>query len=261
MCRRIGGVEPVVRCPPEELPLRYRILGPLDVSDGAGAATPTAPKAAQVLAVLLVHANHLVLAETLAEEVWGDEPPASASTTLQTYIYQIRGVLGRDAIETRPGGYCLPIEAGELDLLVFRARARRAQSLLDGDRPDDAFGELRSALSLWRGRPLTDVRAGRLLELELQSLEEERRRAAEMSIEAAFAAGRHRQVIGTLKQMVADEPYDEWLHARLIEALTVAGRRREALHVYATLREVLAEHLGLDPTQELKELERVVLEG
>jgi DNA-binding SARP family transcriptional activator len=104
------------------------------------------------------------------------------------------------------------------------------------------------------------VRAGRLLELEIQHLEEEHRRAAELTIEAAFAAGRHREVIGDLKQMTAEDPYNEWLHARLIEALTLAGRRREALHVYSTLRTLLAEQLGLDPMRELRDLERYVLE-
>jgi DNA-binding SARP family transcriptional activator len=241
--------------------VHYRILGPLEVTKGAEVATPTAPKTAGVLAMLLLHANHLVLAENLTEEIWSDEPPASASTTLQTYIYQIRCALGRDSIATLPGGYVLPVEDSCLDLLVFRSRVRQGQRLLDDGRPDDALGEMRSAMALWRGRPLTNVRTGRILDHELAHLDEERRRAAELVIEAAFAAGRHREVIGKLKQMVAEDPYNEWLHARLIEALTLAGRRREALHVCSSLRKLLAEQLGLDPMQELRDLERLVLEG
>lgn len=60
--------------------------------------------------------------------------------------------------------------------------------------------------------------------------------------------------------MVAEDPYYEWLHARLMEALTLNGRRREALCVYDGLRRLLAEQLGLSPTGELRELERQVLE-
>jgi SARP family transcriptional regulator, regulator of embCAB operon len=240
--------------------VRYRILGPLEVYKDVKPATPTAPKTASVLAVLLVHANHLVLTETLMEEIWGERPPASASTTLQTYIYQIRCALGRSTIATRPGGYCLPVEDDELDLLQFQAHVRQGRQLLDLGQPDQALDALQSGLSLWRGRPLSNVRGGRVLELDLQHLEEERRRAAELSVEAAFAAGRHREVIGDLRRLIANDPYNEWLHARLIEALTLAGRRRDALHAYASLRQLLAEQLGLDPMRELRELERQVLE-
>jgi SARP family transcriptional regulator, regulator of embCAB operon len=239
----------------------YRILGLLEVTKDTEPATPTAPKTAGILALLLLKANYLVLAETLTEEIWSDEPPVSASTTLQTYIYQIRCALGRDSIVTLPGGYVFPVDDAQLDLLVFRTRVGRGQQLLDDGRPHDALDEMRSAMSLWRGRPLTNVRTGRILEQELAHLDEERRRAAELLIEAAFAAGRQREVIGTLKQMAAEDPYNEWLHARLIEALTLAGRRREALHVCSSLRKVLSEHLGLDPMQELRDLERLVLEG
>jgi SARP family transcriptional regulator, regulator of embCAB operon len=210
--------------------------------------------------MLLVHANRLVLTETLMEEIWGENPPASASTTLQTYIYQIRGALGRGTIMTRPGGYSLPVEEAELDLLRFRSKTLQARRLLDLGRPDEALDELRWALSLWKGRPLSNVRCGSVLELDLQHLEEERRRAAEMSVEAAFAAGRHREVIADLRLLIANDPYNEWLHARLIEALTLAGRRRDALQAYTSLRHLLAEHLGLDPMQELRELERQILE-
>jgi DNA-binding SARP family transcriptional activator len=243
--------------------MRYRILGPLEVGQCEGCAevaAPTAPKTASVLAMLLLHANRLVLAEALVEEIWGDHPPASANTTLQTYIYQIRCALGRDAIETRPGGYVFPVAESDLDVLVFRAGVDSGQQLLELGLPDEALVTLTANMALWRGRPLTNVRVGRMLETDLLHLEEERRRAAELLIEAAFAAGRHRDIIGTLKRMVGEDPYNEWLHARLIQALTLTGRRREALHVYDGLRRRLAEQMGLDPMLELRELERQLLE-
>jgi DNA-binding SARP family transcriptional activator len=240
--------------------VRYRILGPIEVHDGIRTATPTAPKTASVLAVLLVHPNHLVLTETLMEEIWGEDLPASASTTLQTYIYHLRGALGRDTIATRPGGYVLPVADEDLDLLQFRAKVRHGRRLLDAGHADEALEELRGGLGLWKGQPLSNVRCGRVLELDLQHLEEERRRAAELSVEAAFAAGRHREVIADLRRLIANDPYNEWLHARLIEALTLVGRRRDALQAYTSLRRLLAEQLGLDPMRELRELKRQILE-
>ena len=240
--------------------MRYRILGSLEVHDGTRLVTPTAPKTASVMSVLLLHANQLVLTDSLVEEIWNGDPPQSANTTLQTYVYQIRCALGREVVETRPRGYYMPAEEDEHDLLLFRARVARGRQLLDADRPDEALSVLRSALGLWRGMPFSNVRVGPVLELDLPLLEEERRGAAELTIEAAFAAGRHREVIADLKLLITGDPYNEWLHARLIEALTVAGRRREALTAYESLRKMLAEHLGLDPMREVRELERQVLE-
>jgi DNA-binding SARP family transcriptional activator len=243
--------------------VRYRVLGPLELEAPDGVddvAAPTAPKTTSVLAMLLLHANRLVLTDALIDEIWGDRPPLSASTTLQTYIYQIRCALGRGCIETRPGGYVFPVGESELDLLVFKAGADEGERLLKLGRPAEALEVLSSTMELWRGRPLTNVRVGQVLEADLQHLEEERRRAAELLIEAAFAAGRHRDHIGTLKKMAAEDPYNEWLHARLIQALTLTGRRREALHVYDGLRRLLADQLGLHPMPELRELERQVLE-
>ena len=144
--------------------------------------------------------------------------------------------------------------------MVFRTGVDSGQQLLKLGLPDEALAVLTDNLALWRGRPLTNVRVGRMLETDILHLEEERRRAAELLIEAAFAAGRHRDVIGTLKKMVGEDPYNEWLHARLIQALTLTGRRREALHVYDQLRRLLAEQMGLDPMFELRELERQLLE-
>lgn len=121
--------------------------------------------------MLLVHANGLVLAETIMEELWREDLPPSASTTLQTYIYQIRGALGRATIMTRPGGYCLSVDESDLDLLRFRTKLHQGRCLLDMGQPDEALDELRGGLSLWNGRPLSNVRVGSLLELDLQHLE------------------------------------------------------------------------------------------
>lgn len=240
--------------------MRYRILGPLEIHDGSGLVTPTAPKTASVMSMLLVHANQLVLAEAMMNELWNGNPPVSANTTLQTYVYQIRCALGRDVVETRPRGYCLPAGEDELDLLLFRSLVARGRKALDLQRPEEALHHLRAGLALWRGLPFSNIRVGPVLEFCIPLLEEERRRAAELAVEAAFAAGRHREVIADLRQLIVGDPYNEWLHARLIEALTLVGRRRDALAAYESLRRMLAEHLGLDPTREVRELERQVLE-
>lgn len=241
--------------------LYYGVLGSLVVHDNGRLVTPTAPKAATVLSILLLRANHVVLAESLMEEIWGETPPSSAASTVQTYIYHLRCSLGRETIDTHPRGYSLSLGDTDCDLFEFRSRVRQGRRLLELGRAHDAVTEFRAGLSLWRGHPLDNLPAGSFLQPHISHLEEERRRATQLRVEAEFVAGHHRELIGELKVLVADDPYNEWLHARLIEALSLSGRRRDALAAYQSLRRLLAEDLGLRPTKELRDLETRVLAG
>lgn len=239
--------------------LYFGVLGSLVVHADGRVATPTAPKAARVLAILLLRANRLVLAESLMEEIWAETPPPSAASTLQTYIYQLRCALGRDFIATHPRGYSVTVSEDSLDLFQFRARMTEGRRLLEAGRPQEAVAELRSGLSLIRGAPLDNLAAGNVLQPHIAELEEQHRRATQCRLEAEFAAGHHLELIGELKALIFDDPYNEWLHARLIEALSLSGRRRDALSAYESLRKLLSEHLGLQPTQALRDLERQVI--
>src|SRR5689334_17457897 len=88
----------------------FRILGPIEIEYAHTIVTPKAPKLRQVAALLILHANRTASATQLIEELWQEQPPASALTTLQTYIYQLRKIFGavvppgdaRDLLTTRP---------------------------------------------------------------------------------------------------------------------------------------------------------------
>src|SRR5690606_33955033 len=75
--------------------MRFLVLGPLGVVDGNTDLTPTAPKVREVLALLLLRHNRLVPTSSIIDELWPENPPASAMQTLQTYIYKIRKSLTR----------------------------------------------------------------------------------------------------------------------------------------------------------------------
>src|SRR5690349_12087674 len=119
--------------------MEYRVLGRLAVRSGPVAGQLTAPKPRKVLALLLVRANLLVPIETLGLELWGDEPPASAQTIIQTYVLQIRRMLARvsgldsatvarDILVTAPSGYRLKAGPGELDLHEYERLVGTARS-------------------------------------------------------------------------------------------------------------------------------------
>jgi predicted ATPase/class 3 adenylate cyclase len=83
--------------------------------------------------------------------------------------------------------------------------------------------------------------------------------ALEQRLEADLDLGRHRQLIGELEALVAEHPYRERSRAQLMLALYRSGRQAEALDAYQQARRTLADELGLEPSQDLKELEQSIL--
>src|SRR5205814_6873583 len=86
----------------------FRLLGPLEVVDDAGADVPLpAGKPRGLLARLLLDAGRVVAVETLVEGLWPEPVPPSAYKVLQVHVSQLRKIVGPDRIETRPPGYVL----------------------------------------------------------------------------------------------------------------------------------------------------------
>src|SRR6516164_2295484 len=96
--------------------MEFRILGPLEVESGGDLIPAGRRQPRALLAVLLLEANRLVPRDRLVEALWGEQPPDRAANALQVYVSQLRGLLGRDLIVTRPPGYVIHVEEGSLDL-------------------------------------------------------------------------------------------------------------------------------------------------
>jgi DNA-binding SARP family transcriptional activator len=133
------------------LGLEFRVLGPLEALVGGVPARLGGPRQRALLALLLVHANEVVPVARLVDEVWAEKPPVTAGNVLQTYVSQLRKVLGRDAIATRGRGYVAAVAEGALDLRVFERRASAGTRALADGRFGVAAMEFRGALALWRG--------------------------------------------------------------------------------------------------------------
>jgi len=85
--------------------MEFRVLGPMEVLDDARRLELGGPKQRSLLAALLVHANEVVSAERLIDALWEEQPPETAHAALLVHVSQLRKVLGRDRIVTRPPGY------------------------------------------------------------------------------------------------------------------------------------------------------------
>lgn len=246
--------------------MEFKVLGTIEVFDGELSCTPSAPKMRQVLAVLLVRANHFVSVDALIDELWAHTPPPSAVTTIHTYVHNLRKRLhpGTAAaanvrLDTQQHGYVLHLRDEHLDAAVFTRLTEQGAQLLEGNRPGEAARTLRGGLALWRGPVASGVTAGRILQARAAHLEELRMQAIELWIQAETVLGQLRQIIPDLRSLVTLYPLHERLHGHLIAALKQAGRRAEALDAYQTFRQILDTELGLEPSAELRALQHAVL--
>jgi len=245
--------------------LRINVLGPLEVVVDDRARTPKTPKIRTVLALLIANPNETVFTEHLIEELWGGKVPRSAAGTVQTYIYQLRRAIQIDEPEiglvTKPSGYQLRVNPERLDIHQFERLAEQGSAALDAGDLSRASHLLYRALRLWRGPAFGGVECGQRLNAYIVRLEENKLAVLERRIEADLRQGRHRELVGELKALVATHPLHEWLYSRLMLTLYLSGRRCEALEVYQAFRRRLREELGLDPSPELQRLQRALLTG
>lgn len=248
--------------------LRFQVLGPLKAWRGDTALNLGPVQQRVVLAVLLMLQNRPISRPQMTSAVWGDAEPSSATNLLHRHISGLRRVLEPDRpARAAPGqltwteaGYLLTVPAGRVDLEIFDLdvdQARRARA--NGDLPAAAAG-LRSALALWRGpacggltSPFLDAQRDRLGERLIGIIEER--------VELDLAIGDHTDVIGELRQLIAEHPLRERLHGLLMLALYQAGRRADALVAFQDARVLLREELGVDPAAPLQRLHQQILTG
>lgn len=233
----------------------FRLLGPLEVRSQRRALPLGGPKQRAVLAMLLLHAGEVVSTDRLVDELWGERPPKTVEAYIQNCISRLRSVLGRDAIETRPPGYLLRADPGDIDAVRFERALEAARGL---DAPERAAA-LREALGLWRGAPLADLSFETFAQGEIARLEELRLTALEVRLDAELELGRHADVLPELAALANRYPARERLRALQMLALYRSGRQREALRAYQEARRELVEELGLEPGEELRSLERLII--
>lgn len=183
----------------------FRVLGPVEVLDEGQAVPLGGRKQRTVLALLVSAPGAPVSVDQLAEALWGESPPERARGSIQTYISNLRGVIGA-RIDFRGEGYVLEVDPESVDRLRFEALVDRAKELVDTD-PGQARDVLRNALALWRGPPFADLDGHSALRPIITALQETRLVALETRIEANLAIGRHAEVVGELESYARSSHY------------------------------------------------------
>ncbi|GAB3998547.1 BTAD domain-containing putative transcriptional regulator [Glycomyces albus] len=240
--------------PPRSAATALGVLGPLTVWRGGVAVPLTAEKQRSLLLRLALSPNEVVGREELKELVWGPSRPDSATQLLYTYVARLRRLLGPGlAIESAPGGYRLAAGPDRLDLVRFRDLAARAADETDPARAVEYYAE---AARLWRGETDVDALRGGPLATALTEAYASLLRAYAA---AARALGDCEPVLPRLRDLANRLELDEPLHAELVKTLAAAGRQTEALAAYGRIRAALADQLGIDPGEPLRDAQEGVL--
>ncbi|MGY1741661.1 MULTISPECIES: BTAD domain-containing putative transcriptional regulator [unclassified Blastococcus] len=240
--------------------MQVTVLGGLGVRVDGVPADLGGPKPQALLALLVAAEGRPVSVPHLVDQIWGEDPPARAEASLQSYVARLRKELEparraratTDRLRTHPGGYSLAVGPADVDArrfadLVRRARAERSEALFD------------EALALWGGEPYAGLTAtSPALAAEAVRLTELRLSAAEDAWELRLDRG-HRDAAAELEHLVRLHPARERLWGLLALAQYRAARQADALDTLRRARAHLAGELGIDPGPELRQLEAAVL--
>jgi len=230
--------------------LEFRILGPLEVLDGELPVPLAGRNQRALLTMLLLRVNEPVSSERLVNELWGEHPPRTATTSLQNAVSQLRKLLGPDVLHTRPTGYVLELDGDQLDLGRFEQLVRKARAAEGRDRAQ----LLREALALWRGAPLADMELETFAQSEIHRLEDLRLGVLEERIAADLEVDVDAELVAEIESLVRLHPLRERLRAQLMLACYRSGRQADALSAYHDARRTLVDELGIEPGPELQAL-------
>jgi YVTN family beta-propeller protein len=249
---------------PKSSELEFRVLGPVEVSNGAGVLALGGPKQRAILADLILHAGTVVATSRLIDDLWGDDPPQTADHTVESYVSRLRHILragsGSEVVLTRPPGYVLDVPPDRIDAFRFERLLEEGTAAAERGEDQEASRLLRAALALWHGEALTDVLTdASFVAGAAARLSERRLLALDRRIEVDLHLGRAKELVSELEALVVLYPYREAFHAQLMLALYRSGRQTEALAAFRRARGLLVDELGIEPTPELRDLEQAIL--
>jgi predicted ATPase/DNA-binding SARP family transcriptional activator len=246
--------------------LEFRVLGPFEVRRGDELLAAGGGRRRALLAVLLLSANRPVNTDRLIEQVWGNEPPMSATNLIQGYVSDWRHAFepGRtrrsdgNRVASTGSGYLLRVQPHEADLLRFSGLAEQGRRAASVDDLDSARALLRDAVGERRGVALADF-AGTPLDPVAAGLEEDWLAVIELAAEVELRLGSPQATLDYVTAPATDWPLRETLTALRMRALYQLGRQADALAAFDEARDVLADELGVDPAPRLRQLHLDIL--
>lgn len=221
------------------------------VEDRSGALTEPSGVLGKSLIVALVLARGSLSVPSLVSELWDDTPPRQERAALQTLVSRVRTVTADGLLESTPSGYALGVDDAATDLGLARGHLERARAADRAQDAQTAAAEAGAALALWRGEPGVELGPTPLAD-------ELGRTAAAMHDELLLLHARASRLLGDpeaalddLHRLAEVSPLDELVQLERMRALDAAGRRADALRVFADVKEAMLDQLGTRPGAEL----------
>ena len=245
----------------QNVAVELRILGPMELVDDRGTVLPLGGRKQRIVLAALAIRDETVSSDRLVDLVWGDEAVARPEATLQVYLSNLRKLLNaagaqRSAIVRRPPGYRLTLPSEAVDLRRYLGLVHAAR---EDSNPAVVLDRLETANSLWRGPLLADLADEEFVTVATASTAQERSATLLRTVEAMMGLGRNDDAVALLESLLADEPGEEHAWELLMTALFRTGRVADAGAAFGRARRALAEHAGLDPSRDLRELQRRIL--
>ena len=199
--------------------------------------------------------------DSLGDWLWAGHPPASARNRVQSLVSGIRRKTagGEPVVVTDGRGYRLgdtvTVDLHDWDAVVGLARSSRA-----GD-PEVALAHYDAALALFADTPLQGAPENAAVEVERNRLGQARLSVLEERHDAALRSGHTDGLVAELDALTAQHPFHERFLAQFMLALAAAGQQSRALEVYRSARMRLDEELGVQPSEQLRRAQQLVLAG
>jgi len=249
------------------------LLGSIEVAQGEASLSLAGERQRGLVGILAVEKGKVVTTARLLSVLWGGSPPLTARTKLQGLVSAFRhqsapsraqpGVscqTAMDCLVTRPHGYELRAAGVYVDVEDFDCLLQRSRHAWQAGQHQVASELLETALRLWRGPALADVRLPGVRGIA-EAIDERRLLAVEAKAELDLLLGRPHLVAAELPAWVNDYPLRERLRALLMQAMCECGCRADALQLYRSGRAAIVAELGLEPGAELQRLHHWILTG
>ncbi|MEU0268145.1 BTAD domain-containing putative transcriptional regulator [Nocardioides sp. NPDC006303] len=209
---------------------------PVDVPDQVGL----------LLRRLALEPGERVGRDELLDLLWPELSSAESGRRLAQLLRRLRALVAPIAVVQDGSALRLDASADELDLVRFRELTTT-----------DEMAPLTEAVGVWRGRPDGFDQAPWLS----STIEDEYVAVVLRWATLGVAEGLAIEALPVVGELARLRPLDEPLWAAYVKVLAAAGRQAEALAAYETVRSVLAEELGLDPSPVLEDVRQGTLEG
>jgi DNA-binding SARP family transcriptional activator len=244
--------------------LSLRFLGTFQVTLEATPITSfVSDKARALLAYLAVDADRPHRRESLTSLFWPERPRSAAHNSLRQALFSVRRAIGDQdtsppfLLVTRHAIQFNPTSDFWLDVTAFTERlaASKAHTHPQLETCSLCMQRLEQAADLFRGDFLEGLTLGDSLAFEEWALLKREWLHSQVLDALRYVTdyheqqGNYQQARDRARQQIQLDPWREEAHQQLMRLLELCGQRQAALAQYETCRRILAQELGIEPSQ------------